>query len=98
MADASVHVLLNVEASQWQLLLYLKILKEKGIERIGKLEFVEKNKQKKNVILVELTEEKEQKLEQYIAQITDLINGDEIPPVQNKTSCKSCAYYEYCYV
>ncbi len=70
----------DVEASQWQLLLYLKILKEKGIERIGKLEFVEKNKQKKNVILVELTEEKEQKLEQYIAQITDLINGDEIPP------------------
>ena len=68
----------DVEASQWQLLLYLKILKEKGIERIGKLEFVEKNKQKKNVILVELTEEKEQKLEQYIAQITDLINGDEI--------------------
>ena len=64
----------DVEASQWQLLLYLKILKEKGIE------------------------EKEQKLEQYIAQITDLINGDEIPPVQNKTSCKSCAYYEYCYV
>ncbi len=53
----------DVEASQWQLLLYLKILKEKGIERIGKLEFVEKNKQKKNVILVELTEEKEQKLE-----------------------------------
>ena len=52
----------DVEASQWQLLLYLKILKEKGIERIGKLEFVEKNKQKKNVILVELTEEKEQKL------------------------------------
>lgn len=88
----------DVEASQWQLLLYLKILKEKGIERIGKLEFVEKNKQKKNVILVELTEEKEQKLEQYIAQITDLINGDEIPPVQKKTSCKSCAYYEYCYV
>ena len=83
----------DVEASQWQLLLYLKILKEKGIERIGKLD-----KQKKNVILVELTEEKEQKLEQYIAQITDLINGDEIPPVQNKTSCKSCAYYEYCYV
>lgn len=26
----------DVEASQWQLLLYLKILKEKGIERIGK--------------------------------------------------------------
>lgn len=88
----------DVEASEWQLLLYLKILKEKGIDRIGKLEFVERNKQKKNVILVELTEEKEQKLEQYIAQITDLINGDEIPLVQNKTSCKSCAYYEYCYV
>ena len=34
----------DVEASKWQLLYYLKILKDKGIERKGKLEFVEKNK------------------------------------------------------
>lgn len=35
----------DVEASKWQLLYYLKILKDKGIERKGKLEFVEKIKQ-----------------------------------------------------
>ncbi|MGL5434447.1 MAG: Dna2/Cas4 domain-containing protein [Lachnospiraceae bacterium] len=34
----------DVEASTWQLLYYLKILKSKGIERKGKLKFIEKIK------------------------------------------------------
>ena len=32
-------------AAKWQLLYYLKVLKEKGIERKGKLEFAEKNRE-----------------------------------------------------
>ena len=36
---------------------YLKVLKSKGIIRKGRLEFVEKNKKDKKVIIVELTEE-----------------------------------------
>ena len=32
----------DIEACKWQLLYYLKILKDKGIERKGKLEFIEK--------------------------------------------------------
>ena len=32
----------DVEAAKWQLLFYLKVLKDKGIIRKGKLEFVEK--------------------------------------------------------
>ena len=39
----------DIEASKWQLVFYLKVLKDKGIDRKGKLEFVEKNKgNKKN--------------------------------------------------
>jgi CRISPR-associated exonuclease Cas4 len=53
----------DVQACTYQILLYLKILKSKGIDRIGKLEFVEKNKQDKKVLLVELTPEKECELE-----------------------------------
>lgn len=34
----------DMEASRWQLLYYLKVLKGKGIVRKGKLEFVEKSK------------------------------------------------------
>ena len=35
------------EAAKWQLLYYLKVLKEKGIERKGRLEFIEKKKENK---------------------------------------------------
>ena len=35
------------EAAKWQLLFYLKVLKEKGIDRKGKLEFIEKNRKDK---------------------------------------------------
>ena len=36
----------DVKAATWQLMYYLKVLKSKGIERKGKLEFIEKNKGK----------------------------------------------------
>lgn len=88
----------DVEAAKWQLLLYLKILKDKGIIREGKLEFQEKQKQEKKVIIVTLTEEAEQQLEQYALEITQLIEGNLIPEVIHKPTCKKCAYYEYCYI
>lgn len=88
----------DVEASRWQVLLYLKILKDKGVIREGKLEFVEKNKQIKNTIFVNLNEENEQQLVRYIEEIKDLISGEEVPKALNKPSCKKCAYYEYCYI
>lgn len=46
-------------ATKWQTLLYLKVLKDKGVEKKGKIEYVEKNKQDKKVVIVELTEEDE---------------------------------------
>lgn len=88
----------NIEACKWQLLFYLKILKEKNIFREGKLEFVEKNKQTKNVIYVNLTENNQVQLDKYIVEIETLLINDKIPEVINSPSCKKCAYYEYCYV
>ncbi|GAA0769918.1 CRISPR-associated protein Cas4 [Clostridium subterminale] len=88
----------DVEASKWQLLLYLKILKGKGIDRKGKLEFVEKNKSKNKTLYVELDEESETKLDNVVKSIEDLINMEEIPSAINKPTCKKCAYYEYCYI
>jgi len=88
----------NVEACKWQLLFYLKILKDKGVMREGKLEFFEKNKQAKNIIYVKLTEENQRQLEKYIEEIENLITSDKIPEVINSPSCKKCAYYDYCYI
>lgn len=88
----------DIEASKWQLLYYLKILKEKGIERKGKLEFVEKNKSSKKIVVIELTDKLEKELGQYIQEIQQLLQQEEIPQVLNKSKYKKCAYYEYCYI
>lgn len=88
----------DVEAAKWQLLYYLQVLKQKGIERKGKLEFVEKNKTDRKVVYVELTEELEQELDKIVAEIEKLLLGVDIPLALHKPKCKKCAYYEYCYI
>jgi CRISPR-associated exonuclease Cas4 len=88
----------DVEAAKWQLLFYLKILKEKGVIRKGKLEFIEKGKTDKKILYYELTDELEKELESYVSSIEILLESDEIPEVLNTSQCKKCAYYEYCYI
>lgn len=88
----------DMEASKWQLLYYLKVLKGKGIVRKGKLEVVEKNRGDKKIMILELTKESEQQLERYIYEIEMLLAGDIIPACLDKPQCKKCAYYEYCYI
>ena len=62
----------DVEASKWQLVFYLKVLKDKGIVRKGKLEFVEKNKSSKKTMIVELDEQLEDELKKKIEEIEEL--------------------------
>lgn len=88
----------DIEASKWQLIYYLKILKEKGIERKGKLEFIEKNKSDKKILYYDLNDEIERELNDHINKIIVLIQQNNIPEVLNKPKCKKCAYFEYCYI
>ncbi len=87
----------DVEASRWQLIFYLYVLKQKGIVRKGKLEFIQKNKEKKTVI-IELDESLENELLLKMDEIKKLINSDKVPEVIEKKQCKKCAYYDYCYI
>lgn len=86
------------EACKWQLLYYLMVLKEKGIIRKGKLEFVEKNKAAKKTVILELTEDNEQQLRQYVEEIEQLLGQPDVPAPVKKNHCKKCAYYEYCFI
>lgn len=88
----------DIEAGKWQLLFYLKVLKDKGIVRKGKLECIEKNKGNKKIKIYELSEQIEEELEKYIKEIENLIVNDNIPDTLNNSKCKKCAYYEYCYI
>ena len=85
-------------AAKWQLMYYLKILKSKGIIRKGRIEVIEKNKQNKSFIEVELSAVEEQELDKVILEIEELLEGNQIPPVLNVSKCKKCAYYAYCYI
>ena len=88
----------DLEAAKWQLLYYLKVLKDKGIIRKGKLECIEKNKSDNKILYFELTEEVEKQMLEYIEEVEKLLIADNIPKVLNSNKCKKCAYYEYCYI
>ncbi|AVP56046.1 CRISPR-associated protein Cas4 [Clostridium tetani] len=87
----------DIEAARWQLLLYLKVLKDKGVDRKGKLEFIEKNKSK-STIIIELDENNLSELETVIKNIENLLIQENPPEVINESKCKKCAYFEYCYI
>lgn len=86
------------EAVKWQVLLYLYKLKQKGVEKKGKIEYIEKRGDKK-VEFIELNENNERELLEVLNRIEDLMN-QEIPPAAPKfeNKCKKCAYFEYCFI
>jgi len=88
----------DVEAVKWQVLLYLYKLKQKGVEKKGKIEFIEKNRQSKKVQIIELDEQNEAELLEFLDAIEKLINLPKPPEAQFKKHCKKCAYYEYCFI
>ncbi|RXK13494.1 CRISPR-associated protein Cas4 [Halarcobacter mediterraneus] len=88
----------DIESVKWQVLLYLYKLKQKGIEKKGKIEFIEKNKQDKKLHYVELDEVSEKKLLKVLDEIETLVNQDIPPQVKFEPKCKKCAYYEYCFI
>lgn len=81
-------------AHEFQLLYYMYYLKnEKGIDvTIGYLDYPT-IKQK---IKVELTKEKEDKIEEVLKDIQIIINSDVPKPKRSKT-CRKCSYFEFCF-
>ena len=87
----------DLEAAKWQLLYYLYILKQKGINKKGRIEVFEKNKQNKKKIEVVLDEETEKKLLEIIDDIEKILNS-KMPTPKFENKCKKCAYYEFCFL
>lgn len=86
------------EAVKWQVLLYLYKLKQKGVVKKGKIEFIEKNRQKKKIHYIDLDEKNEKELLAVLEDINDLIHLEHPPPAVLEKKCKRCAYYEYCFI
>ncbi len=88
----------DIEAVKWQLLLYLYKLKQKGVIRKGKIEFVENKRESKKIHFVELNETNEKEILKVVKKINNLINKSKPPKPKFKKHCKKCAYYEYCFI
>lgn len=78
-----------------QVKFYLWLLKLNDIEvEKGILEYP-KLKEKKSIYL---NEEDGSYLENAVLEIKELIKSENCPPVINVKICKSCSYYDFCYV
>lgn len=81
------------EASKYQLLYYLRVLKDAGIYAEGQLLYPEEKKRED----VKLTEEYERELDDILKDIEHIIEC-ECPEKPTKINlCKNCGYREYCF-
>lgn len=81
------------EASKWQLLFYLSVLKEAGIYAEGVLLYPSEKKRKEII----LNEENLNKLNEIKNKINALIENDTPKPPKKIPLCKNCGYREYCF-
>lgn len=80
-------------ADELQLLYYLFVLKQRGIEKKGKIAYTKEKK----VIEIELNKKNEKRLEQVIKEVTEILERERAPELRKLPYCKSCAYYDFCY-
>lgn len=82
-------------ASIWQVKYYLYFLTQRGIQiEKGILDYP-KMKRREEIVLQDGDKEK---IEDILSDIETTVSQDKMPPPINSKICKSCAYYEYCYV
>lgn len=83
------------EATIWQVKYYLYILNNKGINiEKGVLDYPKIRKR----VEIYLEEEDKERIENILQNIERIVQQDKMPPPISSKICKSCAYYEYCYV
>ena len=83
------------EAHEWQVKYYLWLLAQNGITgATGILEYPKLRETKE----VSLTASDETYLQAAVVQIKSLVESECCPPVINAKICKSCSYYDFCYI
>ncbi|EPY13290.1 CRISPR-associated protein Cas4 [Paenibacillus alvei] len=88
----------DVEATKWQTLYYMYVLKQKGIERKGMLQFVERNKGTSRTIELELDAKTEEELVIMLKELETYIHQERPDKAVEDKKCKRCAYYAYCFL
>jgi len=83
------------KASIWQVKYYLYFLHQRGIKiEKGILDYPQIRKREEIVLQAGDT----QKIEEILQDIERIVAQEKMPPPIDSKICRSCAYYEYCYV
>lgn len=80
-------------AHKFQVLYYLMMLKEKGIQTFGVIHYLDDN----SVDYVYLDDLSEKLLQEIIYEIEHLISSEEPPKESKKKFCRKCSYFTYCW-
>jgi CRISPR-associated exonuclease Cas4 len=83
----------DIEAAMAQIQFYLMCLEKKG-----RLECIEKNKQDRKIHYAEIDEAMAEKLQRQYAEIELFLQTLVPPEAELKKCCKKCAYFEYCFI
>lgn len=81
-------------ADTMQLLYYLYVLKQMGIEKRGRLHYPKEKK----VEEIELTKMDEIEIERVLADIQSINSMSNVPRAVKLPYCSTCAYYSFCWV
>lgn len=79
----------------WQVKFYLWLLQLNDIEAEKGIIEYPKLREREEVFL---DEEDIRYLQKTVVEIKELLNSENCPPVINAKICKSCSYYDFCYV
>ena len=83
-------------AHEAQVLYYLYVLHRNGIEGAGGIIEYPTLRQRKHI---DFDPERDlPTIEGWLNEIEQILEQELCPPVINKSICKSCSYYDYCYV
>jgi len=83
------------KAHEWQVKYYIWLLKNNGVEGVnGIIEYPKLRETTK----VELTDDDVVILEKMIADTEQIVNSEACPAKIDAKCCKTCSYYEFCYV
>ncbi|MEX0686796.1 MAG: CRISPR-associated protein Cas4 [Balneolales bacterium] len=81
-------------AHEWQVKYYLYLLGQNGVEGASGILEYPKLRRKTDV---ELTDEDRSRITTMISEIQTLVSNDECPPLQKKSICRSCSYFDLCW-
>lgn len=82
-------------AHEWQLKYYILVLERHGLKDVkGVLEYPEI----RQVTNVELSDEDRSYLQKLEEEVDYIIHSEQCPSLVKIPFCKSCSYYEFCYI